>query len=175
MALQTENPPAAPSAQLVGNAFVEQYYHILHHSPESVYRFYQDSSVLSRPDSNGVMTSVTTMQVRYLLHCKLGLCKILSEIPLKYTLASIIVYRIEEHFLHSAFCHYHYFKLDYKFILWYGELVKHLESFDHFCNIIIIHLDCFSHQSGFCWLRNCLISQSTTRLTALLFPGNWLR
>ncbi|XP_062151039.1 nuclear transport factor 2-like isoform X3 [Alnus glutinosa] len=62
MALQTENPPAAPSAQLVGNAFVEQYYHILHHSPESVYRFYQDSSVLSRPDSNGVMTSVTTMQ-----------------------------------------------------------------------------------------------------------------
>lgn len=62
MALQTENPPAAPSAQLVGNAFVEQYYHILHHSPESVYRFYQDSSVLSRPDANGVMTTVTTMQ-----------------------------------------------------------------------------------------------------------------
>ncbi|XP_041002663.1 nuclear transport factor 2-like isoform X1 [Juglans microcarpa x Juglans regia] len=62
MALQTENPPTTPSAQVVGNAFVEQYYRILHHSPESVYRFYQDSSVLSRPDSNGVMTSVTTMQ-----------------------------------------------------------------------------------------------------------------
>nr|POE49897.1 putative g3bp-like protein [Quercus suber] len=62
MALQTANPPTTPSAQVVGNAFVEQYYHILHHSPELVYRFYQDSSVLSRPDSNGVMSSVTTMQ-----------------------------------------------------------------------------------------------------------------
>ncbi|GLU01817.1 hypothetical protein SLE2022_191010 [Rubroshorea leprosula] len=62
MALQTSNPPTTPSAQVVGNAFVEQYYHILHHSPELVHRFYQDSSVLSRPDINGQMTSVTTMQ-----------------------------------------------------------------------------------------------------------------
>ncbi|KAJ1435331.1 RNA-binding domain superfamily [Sesbania bispinosa] len=62
MALQTATPPTTPSAQMVGNAFVEQYYHILHHSPELVYRFYQDSSVISRPDSNGVMTSVTTMK-----------------------------------------------------------------------------------------------------------------
>ncbi|KAK7273313.1 hypothetical protein RIF29_14362 [Crotalaria pallida] len=61
MALQTASQPTTPSAQVVGNAFVEQYYHILHHSPELVYRFYHDSSVLSRPDSNGVMTSVTTM------------------------------------------------------------------------------------------------------------------
>ena len=68
MALQTANPPTTPSAQVVGNAFVEQYYHILHHSPELVYRFYQDSSVLSRPDSNGVMNSVTTMQVCFLIH-----------------------------------------------------------------------------------------------------------
>ncbi|XP_062106490.1 nuclear transport factor 2-like isoform X2 [Humulus lupulus] len=62
MALQTASPPTAPSAQVVGNAFVEQYYHILHHSPELVFRFYQDSSVIGRPDSNGIMTSVTTMQ-----------------------------------------------------------------------------------------------------------------
>ncbi|KAK6925122.1 Nuclear transport factor 2 domain [Dillenia turbinata] len=61
MALQEANPAPAPSAQVVGNAFVEQYYHILHQSPELVYRFYQDSSVLSRPDANGSMTSVTTM------------------------------------------------------------------------------------------------------------------
>lgn len=54
---------APPSAQVVGNAFVEQYYQIQHHSPESVYRFYQDSSFLSRPNANGVMTSVTTMEV----------------------------------------------------------------------------------------------------------------
>lgn len=60
MAMQTV---AQPSAQVVGNTFVEQYYQIQHHSPESVYRFYQDSSVLSRPDANGVMTSVTTMKV----------------------------------------------------------------------------------------------------------------
>ncbi|XP_039026185.1 nuclear transport factor 2-like isoform X2 [Hibiscus syriacus] len=58
MALET----ATPSAQVVGNAFVEQYYHILYNSPELAHRFYHDSSVLSRPDSNGVMTSVTTMQ-----------------------------------------------------------------------------------------------------------------
>ncbi|KAG8384609.1 hypothetical protein BUALT_Bualt04G0135700 [Buddleja alternifolia] len=62
MAMQTASPQPAPSAQVVGNAFVEQYYHILHHSPELVYRFYQDTSVLSRPDPNGLMTTVTTMK-----------------------------------------------------------------------------------------------------------------
>ncbi|KAI3462878.1 hypothetical protein Pfo_019541 [Paulownia fortunei] len=62
MAMQTASPAPAPSAQVVGNAFVEQYYHILHHSPELVYRFYQDTSVLSRPDPNGLMTTVTTMK-----------------------------------------------------------------------------------------------------------------
>lgn len=62
MALQASDPSVAPSAQVVANAFVEQYYHILHHSPELVYRFYQDSSVLSRQDENGEMKSVTTMQ-----------------------------------------------------------------------------------------------------------------
>ncbi|KAK8556584.1 hypothetical protein V6N12_002982 [Hibiscus sabdariffa] len=58
MALET----ATPSAFVVGNAFVEQYYRVLYDSPELAHRFYHDSSVLSRPDSNGVMTSVTTMQ-----------------------------------------------------------------------------------------------------------------
>lgn len=47
----------------VGRAFVEQYYKVFHHSPEIVHKFYLDSSVLSRPDSNGVMTSVTTLDV----------------------------------------------------------------------------------------------------------------
>nr|GLL26548.1 ras GTPase-activating protein-binding protein 2-like [Ipomoea trifida] len=63
MAMQTTTPAAVsgPSAQLVGNAFVEQYYLILHHSPDQLYRFYQESSVLSRPDPDGSMTSVTTM------------------------------------------------------------------------------------------------------------------
>ncbi|KAK1259934.1 hypothetical protein QJS04_geneDACA023340 [Acorus gramineus] len=53
---------APPSAQMVGNAFVHQYYHILHQSPELVHRFYQDVSKLGRPEATGVMSSVTTMQ-----------------------------------------------------------------------------------------------------------------
>lgn len=63
MAMETTAIPSAPAAQVIGNAFVEQYYQIQHHSPELVYRFCLDSSVLSRPNSNGVMTSVTTMKV----------------------------------------------------------------------------------------------------------------
>nr|XP_027093093.1 putative G3BP-like protein isoform X1 [Coffea arabica] len=50
------------SAQVVGNAFVQQYYHILHHSPELVYRFYQDMSKLGRPGDDGSMSITTTMQ-----------------------------------------------------------------------------------------------------------------
>ncbi|RWW24251.1 hypothetical protein GW17_00011479 [Ensete ventricosum] len=44
----------------VGNAFVQQYYHILQQSPELVYRFYQESSKLGRPDAHGAMSLVTT-------------------------------------------------------------------------------------------------------------------
>ncbi|KAK4440495.1 Nuclear transport factor 2 [Sesamum alatum] len=50
------------SAQVVGNAFVQQYYHILHHSPGLVYRFYQDISKLGRPEEDGSMSITTTMQ-----------------------------------------------------------------------------------------------------------------
>lgn len=64
-ATQEASSSPAPSAQVVGNAFVGQYYHILHHSPQLVHRFYQDSSLLSRPDVNGVMTTVTSMQVNF--------------------------------------------------------------------------------------------------------------
>ncbi|KAK3405913.1 hypothetical protein EUGRSUZ_K02132 [Eucalyptus grandis] len=53
-------PP--PSADVVGNAFVHQYYHILHQSPEHVHRFYQDSSKLGRPEENGVMAITSTMK-----------------------------------------------------------------------------------------------------------------
>nr|XP_033512105.1 nuclear transport factor 2-like [Nicotiana tomentosiformis] len=62
MAMETTAPHSAPTAQVIENAFVEQYYQIQHHTPELVYRFYQDSSFLSRPDSNGLITSVTTMK-----------------------------------------------------------------------------------------------------------------
>ncbi|XVE72715.1 hypothetical protein DITRI_Ditri11bG0061300 [Diplodiscus trichospermus] len=61
----TEQAPAgitAPTADVVGNAFVHQYYHILHQSPELVHRFYHDISKLGRPEENGVMSITTTMQ-----------------------------------------------------------------------------------------------------------------
>lgn len=61
MANQSEDP--VPTAQIVGNAFIQQYYLTLHKSPDMVHKFYTDDSVLSRPGPDGVMTSVTTMQV----------------------------------------------------------------------------------------------------------------
>ncbi|KAF6171409.1 hypothetical protein GIB67_009550 [Kingdonia uniflora] len=56
------NPALPPSAQVIGNAFVEQYYHILHQSPKLVHKFYHDSSTVSRQNLDGVMTSVKTMK-----------------------------------------------------------------------------------------------------------------
>jgi hypothetical protein len=55
-------------AAQVGNAFVNQYYNILHQSPELVHRFYQDASRLGRPAGAGAdgMDTVTTMDVSFL-------------------------------------------------------------------------------------------------------------
>ncbi|WMV12850.1 hypothetical protein MTR67_006235 [Solanum verrucosum] len=39
-----------------------QYYHILHHSPGLVFRFYQDISKLGRPEDDGSMSITSTMQ-----------------------------------------------------------------------------------------------------------------
>lgn len=54
---------ASPTPQMVGNAFVEQYYSILHQEPDQVHRFYHESSVLSRPEEDGSMTVVTSTVV----------------------------------------------------------------------------------------------------------------
>lgn len=51
------------SAQHVADAFVTQYYHILRVSPESVHKFYKESSTLGRPGSDGMMSISTTMKV----------------------------------------------------------------------------------------------------------------
>ncbi|KAK6780311.1 hypothetical protein RDI58_022495 [Solanum bulbocastanum] len=59
-AVAAAQPPV--SAQVVGNAFVQQYYHILHHSPGLVFRFYQDISKLGRPEDDGSMSITSTMQ-----------------------------------------------------------------------------------------------------------------
>ncbi|KAG5514816.1 hypothetical protein RHGRI_036012 [Rhododendron griersonianum] len=50
------------SAQVVGNAFVQQYYLIQNQSPALVHRFYQDISKLGHPDGDGAMSTTTTMQ-----------------------------------------------------------------------------------------------------------------
>jgi hypothetical protein len=63
MASQQQNQSGSPpTAQLIGNAFVQQYYHILHSSPDLVHRFYQETSKLGRPEANGVMASVTSTE-----------------------------------------------------------------------------------------------------------------
>ncbi|KAH9734245.1 nuclear transport factor 2 (NTF2) family protein [Citrus sinensis] len=62
MAAQAESS-AKVDPQLVGNSFVEQYFKALHQYPEHLHRFYQDSSFLSRPGPDGVMTSITTMKI----------------------------------------------------------------------------------------------------------------
>ncbi|KAI4356354.1 hypothetical protein L6164_000383 [Bauhinia variegata] len=51
-----------PAVEIVGNAFVDQYYHMLHENPEHVHRFYQDGSKLGRLGENGFMDVATTMQ-----------------------------------------------------------------------------------------------------------------
>ncbi|XP_030934743.1 nuclear transport factor 2 [Quercus lobata] len=53
---------ATPGADVVGNAFVHQYYLILHQSPELVHRFYQDVSKIGRMEENGTMSITTSMQ-----------------------------------------------------------------------------------------------------------------
>lgn len=64
MTTQQVSPAAVvpvPPASVVRNAFVHQYYHVLHQSPQMVFRFYQDSSKLGRPEPNGEMSCTTTM------------------------------------------------------------------------------------------------------------------
>ncbi|CAA6662940.1 unnamed protein product [Spirodela intermedia] len=62
MASQNGHLASLPAAHVIGKAFVEQYYNILRLSPEMVHKFYQDVSLLGRPDLEGTMSSVTTMQ-----------------------------------------------------------------------------------------------------------------
>lgn len=51
------------SAQVISNAFVKQYYNVLRISPESAHKFYNDTSILSRLNSDGMMSPVTTLKV----------------------------------------------------------------------------------------------------------------
>lgn len=63
MASQQSAPAGPPpSAQVVGNAFVQQFYHVLHRSPALVHQFYQERSKLGRPEAKGEMITVSTLQ-----------------------------------------------------------------------------------------------------------------
>lgn len=60
MANQSENTPTATD---VGKNFINQYRQIFRGDSKVLHKFYQDSSVLSRPEQDGSMKSVTTMEV----------------------------------------------------------------------------------------------------------------
>ncbi|XP_068327957.1 nuclear transport factor 2-like [Pyrus communis] len=59
MANQSENTPTATD---VGKNFINQYRQIFRGDSKVLHKFYQDSSVLSRPEQDGSMKSVTTME-----------------------------------------------------------------------------------------------------------------
>jgi len=63
MATQVDGSSAELSAEMVGHAFVSQFYHILHNSPELVQRFFLDTSTMSRPGPDGMLMTVTAMKV----------------------------------------------------------------------------------------------------------------
>ncbi|KAG6526222.1 nuclear transport factor 2-like isoform X2 [Zingiber officinale] len=48
-------------AHVIAKAFAIEYYHLLTRTPEFVFRFYKEGSMLSRPDPRGEMTSVIGM------------------------------------------------------------------------------------------------------------------
>lgn len=52
----------------VGNAFVNQYYNVLHQSPQVVHRFYTDASRLTRAEAgpDGAVDSVISQSVSVL-------------------------------------------------------------------------------------------------------------
>ncbi|KAL3501513.1 hypothetical protein ACH5RR_035962 [Cinchona calisaya] len=56
------SPGEEPDLQAVANAFVTQYYMVLHKFPQDLHKFYKDQSVLDWAKLDGTMTSATTMQ-----------------------------------------------------------------------------------------------------------------
>ncbi|XP_015584578.2 nuclear transport factor 2 [Ricinus communis] len=91
MATQAEESTSTPRppAQVVGNAFVEQYYNMLSKSPENVHKFYQNSSVISRPDSDGLMSSVSTLD---------GIDKMILSVDYKNYVVEILTTDAQESF-----------------------------------------------------------------------------
>ncbi|KAL0906599.1 hypothetical protein M5K25_025105 [Dendrobium thyrsiflorum] len=63
MAFQQSIPEGSERyAQLVGNAFVQQFFLILHKSPDQLHRFYKEGSKLGRPGAKGEMSTTSSLQ-----------------------------------------------------------------------------------------------------------------
>ncbi|KAJ1291772.1 hypothetical protein BS78_02G341900 [Paspalum vaginatum] len=62
MVMEAGSPAAPYSPHVVAGAFVKQYYQTLISAQQDTYKFYNDSSILGRSDSNGKMVSVTAIE-----------------------------------------------------------------------------------------------------------------
>jgi RNA recognition motif-containing protein len=51
-----------PDVRIIGDVFANVYYDVLVRSPQLLYKFYKDCSIIGRPDTNGKMLSVTTVE-----------------------------------------------------------------------------------------------------------------
>ncbi|XP_074272790.1 nuclear transport factor 2-like isoform X1 [Silene latifolia] len=58
--MATETPKI--SVEVIGKAFVNRFYQILHTTPELAYKFFKDSSTMSRPGPTGDLMTVTTLE-----------------------------------------------------------------------------------------------------------------
>ncbi|KAJ9174156.1 hypothetical protein P3X46_017215 [Hevea brasiliensis] len=87
--MATQGEESTPTPQVVGNAFVEQYYNLLSKSPEVVHKFYQDSSVISRPDFDGFMSSASTLD---------GIDKMILSLDYKDCVVEILTTDAQESF-----------------------------------------------------------------------------
>ncbi|XP_011018725.1 PREDICTED: putative G3BP-like protein [Populus euphratica] len=62
MATQVDESTVKLIPEVVGNAFAEQYYNTLSKYPELLHKFYNDSSLISRPGLDGSVSSASTLE-----------------------------------------------------------------------------------------------------------------
>ncbi|CAO2830205.1 unnamed protein product [Amaranthus hypochondriacus] len=62
MAAQKDGSSLELTTETVGHAFVNQFYSLLRNTPGLVYKFYENSSTMSRPGPDGTLVTVTTME-----------------------------------------------------------------------------------------------------------------
>ena len=63
MAAQKDGSSLELTTETVGHAFVNQFYSLLRNTPGLVYKFYENSSTMSRPGPDGTLVTITTMEV----------------------------------------------------------------------------------------------------------------